>query len=375
MSEQSRTVARLRGGIVTVSLIVASGVWLDAVAIGLPEERTDLQYHAYEGGGVQVTGPAFLVRKGVRNDVSLALNAYNDQISGASPDVMATASPYAEERDEYGFGADYLYGNSIMNLNYTRSSETDYEARMFSLGVAHEVFGGMTTLKMGVGRGDDNVGSSVDTTFEESIDRFNYTLGISQVLSRSLLMNLDYEAITDEGFLGSPYRSKRVLGVFAGPEIYPETRTSNAVSLRAMKAWTPNASTLFGYRYFWDSWDIQAHTWEAGYTNQLHNGWLVDLYYRHYTQERASFYSDDFQEELNFMARDKELSTFVSNTLGASISYPVFRRYGGIKRGTLNLSYEIIAYDYDDYSDASSGSSNPYSFNADSLHLYFSIWY
>ncbi|NIO14265.1 MAG: DUF3570 domain-containing protein, partial [Xanthomonadales bacterium] len=72
----------------------------------------------------------------------------------------------SEPPDQYKFGIDYLYGDSVMSLNYTNSSETDYEGRLFSLGVAHEVFAGMTTLKMGVGRGDDTVTSSVDDTFE-----------------------------------------------------------------------------------------------------------------------------------------------------------------------------------------------------------------
>ena len=375
MSEQSRMVATTRGSGLTAWLLAGICAAPGAYGALLPEERADVQYHAYDGGGVEVNGPAVLFRKGVRNDFSLAASYLRDEISGASPDVLATASPYSEERDEYGFGLDYLYGNSIMSLNYLASSESDYDAQLFSLGVSQEVFGGMTTFKMGFGRGDDTVSSNDDVSFEESIDRFNYTLGISQVLSRSLLMNVGYEAITDEGYLGSPYRDVRVLGLFAGEEIYPQTRTSNAVSLRALKSWTPSASTLFGYHYFWDSWDIQAHSWEAGYTNQLQNGWLVDLYYRFYTQERASFYSDDFQAELNFMARDKELSTFASNTLGAKFTYPVFRRSKGVTRGTLNLSYEIIDYNYDDYTDASSGSNNPYSFSADSLHLYFSIWY
>ena len=75
------------------------------------------------------------------------------------------------------------------------------------------------------------------------------------------------------------------------------------------------------------------------------------------------------------MARDKELSTFESSTLGAKLTYSLFRNPGAGTSGTLNLSYEIIEYDYEDYTNASSTSTNPYSFGADSLHFYFSIWY
>ena len=34
-----------------------------ALAAVLPEDRADLMYHSYEGGGVSVEGPALLVRK------------------------------------------------------------------------------------------------------------------------------------------------------------------------------------------------------------------------------------------------------------------------------------------------------------------------
>jgi len=365
MSEQSRKVAPWRGSGMATWLLAAMCVSPVTNATVWQDSRNDAQYHIYNGRGSEVSGPAVLFR----NDVFKPASFYRDPINGAA------ASPYSGERIEYGLGIDSSQDNAVTSTDYLASSEPD-DAQLFSLGVAHDVFGGMTTLKMGVGRGDDAVSGTADSTFEENIDRFNYTLGISQVLTRSLLMGVDYRAVTDDGFLGSSYRNKRAPGAFAGSEDYPENRTSNAVSVRALKNWTPNASTLFGYRYFWDTWDVQAHSWEAGYSSKLNNGWLVDLYYRYYTQERASLYSDDFQEELSYGAGDKELSTFASNTLGATFSYPVFRRNRGVTRGTLNLSYEITGYDYDDdYTDASAGSSNPYSFNADSFHLYFSIWY
>ncbi|MDJ0806416.1 MAG: hypothetical protein QNJ78_06230, partial [Gammaproteobacteria bacterium] len=71
---------------------------LPAGSAVLPEDRADLMYHVYDGGGVEVTGPSILVRKSVGESVSISGNYYVDSISSASIDVITSASPYQEER-------------------------------------------------------------------------------------------------------------------------------------------------------------------------------------------------------------------------------------------------------------------------------------
>ena len=62
----------------------------------LPEERADLLYHVYDGGGVQIDGPSLLVRKNFLEKISVVGNYYMDMVSSASIDVVTTASPYKE---------------------------------------------------------------------------------------------------------------------------------------------------------------------------------------------------------------------------------------------------------------------------------------
>ena len=52
-----------------------------------------------------------------------------DSISGASIDVVTNASAYSETRNQIGMGFDYLYGDTLMNISYTYSDESDYEAK------------------------------------------------------------------------------------------------------------------------------------------------------------------------------------------------------------------------------------------------------
>ena len=73
----------------------------NALAGVLPEDRSDILYHLYDGGGVQIDGPSILMRKQVGKSVSFVGNYYVDMISSASIDVITTASPYSEERTQW----------------------------------------------------------------------------------------------------------------------------------------------------------------------------------------------------------------------------------------------------------------------------------
>ena len=65
-----------------------------AQAAVLPDDRADVLYHRYEGGGVTVDGPSLLVRKKFAEKYSVSANYYVDMVSSASIDVLTTASPY-----------------------------------------------------------------------------------------------------------------------------------------------------------------------------------------------------------------------------------------------------------------------------------------
>ncbi len=198
----------------TRKLCLAGGLFcsvLPTVAGVLPDDRADALYHSYDGGGVEITGPSVLVLKNVGQDLALSGNYYVDSISSASIDVVTTASPYSEKRTEYSLGADYIHGNSIMSASYTNSEENDYLANTASFGISMDMFGNMTTVTMGYARGWDVVSKNNDPDFSEDVDRQNYTVGLSQVISKKILMEVNYEAITDEGYLNNPYRSARYL--------------------------------------------------------------------------------------------------------------------------------------------------------------------
>jgi hypothetical protein len=335
-----------------------------AAAVELADNRADAMYHLYDGGGVRAQGPALLVRKSVADKVSLSANYYVDMVSNASIDVVTTASPFKETRHEYGIGAETVYRNAQLSLSASHSSEPDYTADAVNLDVVQEVFGGMTTVGVGFTRASDKVGRSNSPEFSETARHWRYRIGVTQILTSRWLASLNVESVSDDGYLGSPYRVARVFGA-AVPERVPSTRRSRAVKLRALGTIAERTALAAEYRYFWDTWDIHAHTLGATVSRYFGSAWLADAHVRWYSQSNAVFYSDNFSEETLYVSRNRQLSTFSSIAPGVSLSYRVARA-GGYEVN-LNGAYEWLRFSFDDFTDLRTGSL--YSYSAQVLQL------
>ena len=362
-----------------------------AQATVLPEDRADVMYHAYDGGGIKVDGPSILVRKKATKNLSVSANYYVDKISSASIDVIATASKYAEERKEKTVGVDYLHEKNILSLSYTQSDENDFNAKTFNFGVAQDFFGDMTTLSLSFSRGTDDI-STVNGSETFDADRQNYRVGLSQILTANWLAQANVEIITDEGLLNNPYRQVRYVnaldesgqGFSYEKEKYPNTRTSHAYALSSKYYLPYNASLSQNYRYFDDTWGIKAHTVDLSYAHAYKDNWLFDIHYRYYTQDKADFYSDifNYSEEFTFRARDKELSTFDSQTVGIGFNYTMpLENIRWLEKGGINFYWDYIQFDYDDFrnvlksSPESVGEEPLYGFSANVIRLFVSVWY
>jgi hypothetical protein len=336
-----------------------------ARAVDLPADRAEALVHVYDGGGVRAYGPALLVRKSIADKVSVSGTYYIDSVSNASIDVVTTASPFRETRTAYGLGADYAVRDALMTLSAYRSSEPDYTATSLGVDVSQEVFGGMTTVSLGFTKGSDDVGKKNAPEFDEYVDRWQYRVGVTQILSPRALMSANFEVIGEDGFLGSPYRVARVFGA-AVPERNPRTRTSRAIKLRAIGDLGSQDALRAEYRYFWDTWDIGAHTLELGYSRHFGPQWLADSHLRYYTQSKALFYSDNATSETTYISRNRQLSAFNSVGVGGRVSYTVATVPGRYEIKASG-SYELLRFSYGDFTDLRSGES--YSFNAHLVQL------
>lgn len=381
-------------------LCIASS--FSASATVLPDERVDLLEHSYNGGGVEVTGPSLLIRKNIGSAVSVSANYYVDMVSSASIDVLASASRYSEKRVEQSLGLDYIHDRTTMTLGYTNSDENDYQAKTYSLGIAQSFFGDLSTLGFGFSFGQDVVGRNIkgqpDPDFHLDKERHKYSLSLSQILSKNLIAELSIDSGSDqcinpgegESCLNNPYRQVRYIsGAALGfqAEKYPLTHNTNAVGLRAIYHLPYKASIRGDLRSFKDSWGVDAQNAELRYTQEVYKGVLVEVKYRIYDQTGADFYSDLFayKDSQDFFARDKELSSFSSNSLGLGITYKMPWRFPGIEKSTVNFYWDHMQFDYQDFRDyrgfanslpsGALGEEPLYSFDADVIRFYLSLWF
>ena len=372
----------------------------------LPDERIDIMYHSYEGGGTQIDGPAILVRKNLGNSVSISGQYYVDSISGASIDVVAArgadvesgASPYAEERKQKDVGLVYLHDRTTFNLGYSTSKENDFDSTTYSFSVSQTFFGDLTTVSLNTSFGDDIISRNDDHTGEfgeREAERRRYSINISQILTKNLIAALSVESAVDEGYLQNPYRVMRFCNDGDGvnsvcssrgeaEEKYPNTHNSDAVGVRAIYYLPYRAAIRADYREFADSWGIEASNYELRYTHP-YKEWLFEFKYRAYEQTAADFYSDLFPytNYQTFMGRDKELSPLTTTTFGLGVTYQLPAGFiPWFDKSTVNLYWDRIQFDYEDFrrvvpreEGVLFGQEPLYNFDADVIRLYWSFWY
>lgn len=349
----------------------------------LPQEQVDLSYRYYDGGDVDVQGPAVLVRKNIGDTFSLKAGYKVDSVSSASIDVMSYASPYSETRKEYELGGSVVWNDALISASYSNSQESDYDAETIHFNYEQSLFGAMTTLSLGYSHGEDDVGKNGEPGFSEAVRRNQYRLGVSQVITRNSVLQLNLETITDEGFLGSPYRFVAVGGALR-PEQLPRTRTSTATALKGLYYFERWESSLkLEYRYFSDTWDITAHTIELQYSHPFGARTIVDARYRFYSQDGANFYADYHVRPQNYMARDKELSSFNSHSVGVEAGYTLPDMWL-LNKPSVHISADLMRFEYDDFYQYGAGTGvndlllqnlaarSAYDFTAVIVQLYFS---
>jgi hypothetical protein len=355
----------------------------------LDDDRMDVMYHVYEGGGETIDGPSILVRKKFADKYAVSAGYYADMVSSASIDVITTASPYREQRREYGLGFEYRSDGTLYKLGLSHGKESDYESNAAQAIVRQSLFGDLTNVSLSYARGWDKVFRNGDASFSDHVDRNVFGIDVSQIATERLVVGLAWEAVTEDGYLNNPYRLVRYLdpgaprGYSYEPERYPRTRSGSALAVRASYRLPFRAAVQGEYRYYSDDWKVRAHTIEASYTVPFGDRWIFDAHMRYYTQDGASFYSDlypgqDFQE---FLARDKTLSSMSSQTVGVGASYQFIMPWVNFfQKSTVNLKYDLITYQFDDFRDLrwseyAPGTEPLYSYDASVIQVYFSGWF
>ncbi|HEY7113389.1 MAG TPA: DUF3570 domain-containing protein, partial [Thermoanaerobaculia bacterium] len=208
------------------------------------------------------------------------------------------------------------------------AKENDYTARAIGLSDSWTMLHGLGTLHFGLAFSRDIVspvknpetnpdGLSLDFSKNEN----GYSLGWTQVLGERDVLDVSASLMQLSGYLTDPYKVVPIGGDKSEtlPEQRPDTRSRRALVVKYGHHYLWDGALRMIYRYYNDSWSIQAHTLEVTYDQRIDSVWIVSPQVRLYTQTGASFYGSSFAAPQKFMSADYRLSPLGSILAGLTV--------------------------------------------------------
>ena len=269
--------------------------------------------------------------------VKLGYDQDNGQLKNLGPDTrlvhtMVSASP--EVRKEGSFKLGYEWDEAAATIGGGISSERDYESRFTNLGLRLDFDQKRTTLDIGASYTNsfshaliihDTAGFLSDNGFKSQIrsasgvgtfvegvkEDWAGSLNLTKIINKEAIAKVGVGFTHSAGYMENPY--KAVTAIFIQPNdgtvvdfldgapyvgktfAYMEDRPNNRNQLSLNAGWVQyveplDAALHFDYKYFFDDWGINAHTFESNWVQPLGAGWTVTPRVRFYSQSAANFY-------------------------------------------------------------------------------------
>jgi hypothetical protein len=290
-----------------------------------------------EDGRIQAIEPVVDVAKTFANGQSLNFNATFDSLSGASPNGALTShaaqtfsSPSGKSGHQYTTAPgqlpvdpDYhdvrvaVSGN--WSLPVTRvdqvtlggkvSGEDDFVSVTVNASIAHDFNEKNTTVSFGIDNEYDSIhpigGAPVagsdyalaeKQTGGKSKDGVGLLLGVTQVMTRNWLSEVNISVDRFTGYLNDPYKFTSIINAAGATSGYqyesrPDERTRKSAYWENRVAWSSQISTALSLRYMRDDWGVRSDT------ANLHVRWswsnrdrYIEPNLRWYRQTAADFY-------------------------------------------------------------------------------------
>lgn len=245
----------------------------------------------------------------------------------------------------------------LLSVGLSASNEYDYLHTGLNASYAHDFNNRNTTLSAGVAFASDSiepvggaptpftnmldVGDTSNRLGDQDKDVFDVVLGVSQILTRNLVVQANYSLSQSDGYLNNPYKVlslvdgvagntlPRTPSIEGGPsgeflfESRPDERTQHSLYTQAkyyMKGKVLDAS----YRYMTDDWEIDSHTLDIRYRIPIGDANYIEPHVRYYTQSEAEFYrlSLDSSAALpQYASSDYRLGNFDGITAGLKFGW------------------------------------------------------
>lgn len=249
---------------------------------------------------VTVVSPGASVTTWLGARTTLAVDTTVDAVTGASVDVVSSASPATvhERRVELGTSVTRMVpvgAATSTSVGARISHEHDYDAlRAFAI-VRAELADRNTTVELRYAAGHDDARAVTDPMFHRTRNSHELITTLSQVLGKRTIADLIGDVAWLSGYHASPYRQVPVsLPSWPLPilvdEVTPTRRASLAVAARVRHAIGDHWFATSTYRFYGDDWSVTSHTATVELFHQVTDRWLLGALGRGYVQDGAWFY-------------------------------------------------------------------------------------
>lgn len=193
------------------------------------------------------------------------------------------------------------------------STESDYDSLGLALKDAVDFNQKNTTLLLGGAYTHDKLtpanGIPADTK-----DTMDAIVGLTQLLDPRTVLTVDLSLGYSQGLLSDPYKVVELNGQLV-PERRPDSKNKQIVFLSLAHYFPSVHGSVEGsYRYYMDSFGIDAHTVDLAWFQKLGRRWTLRPLVRFYSQSAADFYGVRFAGSPESYSSDYRVSAL--NSLG-----------------------------------------------------------
>jgi hypothetical protein len=303
----------------------------------LPGNETQVNFSGYfDDFSVSVLYPSISLTKRVSESTSVTGRYLVDMITAASikihnpaptVDVVTSASGktgshnsqpmFDEVRNEFNLGFDHIFGSGIFTADGIYSTESDYTSSTLIGNYTQYFAENNTSLQLGVVRSWDRVFPKTKNWIKDK-NVITLNANFSQVITKKLILQLLSSYTNNNGLLSDNYQLVPI--TIDGKDslfdpVHPDLRIRRAAAFSMKYRLTDKSSIQLGYRYYWDSWDINANTYSANYERYLSKHVILGVGWRGNFQTKAFFFKPIYLEPEQYMTTDIKLEAGYSNEL------------------------------------------------------------
>jgi hypothetical protein len=270
----------------------------------------------------------------------------DDDDGGGEQTFAAGEVPLIGGFEDFRVALDLAYTQPIntplntVSVGTALSKEEDYLSIGVNGGLAAELFSRNTKVSVsgaaaydriapedGIPQGLGDSLTSISTL--NSADKWvgEYTLGLSQVINKISIVQLNYNSGKSSGYHTDPYKIISRLDSAGVPVDYlnesrPEQRAKQSL-YSALKVALSTHSLTASYRYYWDDWGVVAKTSDALLRFNLSDRLYLEGHGRWHQQSKADFYQLWLAEAEvpDYASADHRLGDLQTQTLGLNIGY------------------------------------------------------